>query len=218
MVHDEMLNDLHSALKIEAAKRKINKKGLLAILNSHTTIGSMLCCIEDNCSEDLTSSGDSALVDIRQSASDLRAAMKRSSIEITGLDDKRDLTRTDIAEMRSVIALKRPIINVLWHCLHLLVVIDGVESNLTIAQLLKNDPQAQRSAENLWTAVRPHEAYNPKTTAVKDFREKACLPALAIESEKYNSVGLMRFMSTELTNMKRNGRKELMLPLFRKRQ
>jgi hypothetical protein len=178
--YDVMMKDLYSTRD----SKRITTKSILEVFNVHSTIGSLLVQMDSEKDAGVVLD-ETVLADMKKSVSNLKAAMKRSDLNTENWPkiSAGPMAASDIPKMRSIIALKRPIVHVLWHCLHLLVM-DEVESNLTMAQLFEYNKSSLERVETLWKALMPsNDIFDPETTTMRYYRENVCLPAMIVESQ-----------------------------------
>jgi hypothetical protein len=189
---------------------------ILMSVSSSATVGTLLCSILKN-TEGEVYGEDNTMARIQQKLSRIKAAMQRS--EIGGMKFLRsstaDVTKDDISALRKILSLKQECKNLLWNCLHLLV-IGSVESNLTIHQLFMHEKNGDciNDATRLWNAIKPDEEFVPSVVSMRQYREQVVLPAFAVDTEKYNAFSMACLMSTKLTDTRKGKSKDMILPLF----
>lgn len=195
---------------------------ILQSIHSNATVGSVLCAISKRAKDDASFESDNALDQVKQSLLDIKLAMQRSKIGTMKFQrsTNAEMTKEDVSVLRDTIRLKRPTLNLLWHCLHLRAILEEVEANLTMHQLFmhENNQDSINMATNLWNAVKSGDVFDPETTSMRKYREEVVLRAFTMKQEKYNAFQVACLMSTKLTKTdlgKGTERKDMILPLFR---
>lgn len=179
-------------------------------------LGSLLLCIEKDEYNENEDDNDPSVAEASQSLSDLKAALCRARIG----SDRSKMERGDILVMKKMIGLKQWLKNILSHCLNALVVIEGVEPNLSMYELYKHDTvlEDRTAATELWDAVKPNETFETSKVSVRMYREEVVLPALSMERTKLKAATVARDMSLKITDTSlgpSGERQELILPLFK---
>lgn len=203
-----------------ACEASDESQDILAGIDSTATIGSILCCIAKSQEGDVEAHNSNTPVNVTESLSLLKAAVQRfkgGRRQRENCDSSAEITKDDIPELQQLVRVEQPVVNLLWECLQLYVILVGVEPHLSMHNLLfnKKDKTCLQAATNLWNAVKVGVPFDPENTSMKVFREEVVLPAMSMDSEKYNAVEVARDMSTKVTDMRKKGRKEMILPLFR---
>ena len=167
------------------------------------TVGTILCSIAA-CEEEETNNESDQNSAIEFDLNALKEAMKRSKIGCRSWlnDSSNEITSWDISVMKDAFNLHQSFRNLLFHCLHLLVILD-VEENMTMHKLLEchSDREALDATTALWDAINPGKTFDPESITMKTYREKVIFPARLMDSHRYNALKIAGIMSNKLTSV-----------------
>eukprot|EP00956_Cyclotella_meneghiniana_P006038 scaffold7863_cov37-Cyclotella_meneghiniana.AAC.7 len=192
-------------------------KTVLMSIDSSAAIGTILGCIDQKRDSESTRE---EIASVSNSLKDLKSALRRAELgSIQWRKADPEMSKSDTKVMKDLITLRQPVENILFHCLSVLVVIDGVEPNVDLELLYGNSQDLFQDAVELCRAVNPDEDFDEQTVlsmSMREFREQVLLPAQSIKSKEYLAAKVARDMSHQLTDMRGGDRKSKILPLFEK--
>jgi hypothetical protein len=222
----------------EEKEKAVDISGDYGNLESASTVGEILIHLERNITARETATKREVPADIKASLLELQSAIHRLDTgDDEEVDTSKSLTKAEINKMKSLVNFDQAMENLFLNLLHLsmMISIEGacfisqlvtftVDKKLTKKKQTKVRDESEKylnSFDELWSMMNPEDdQFNGNTTTMLEYRENILLPALASKEteRKELAIKVNRDMMTLITDMRRKGQKEKILPLVKNAQ